>query len=215
LYFVDNKGLEVTNLTTDFCYTKTAIHFKNTRIQTQKSDIKATIDFSYKRENLIDFNNKVNIKATFNKSKLAVTDLKKYYKELSGNDIIDFSGKLNGTLNNFDLTKLNASSRNGIKIIGDLSFVNAVNPELGFIFAGDLKNLTATYSGLKSVLPNVLGKTLPTEFDKLGKFTIAGKVKVTPNQMDATVNLKSEIGGIISDLQILNIDAIDDASYSG
>ena len=215
LYFVDNRGLQVTNLTTDFSYSKTAMHFKKTRLQTQKSDIEATIDFRYKREDLVDFNNKVNIKATFNKSKLAVSDLKKYYNELSGNDIIDFSGKLNGKLNNFDLNKFSLVTKKGIKIIGDLSFVNAVNPERGFVFEADLKNLTATYKRLKNILPNVLGKTLPSEFDKFGKFTIVGQVKVTPEQMSATLDLKSELGGIISDLQILNIDNIDDASYSG
>ncbi|WP_254712539.1 translocation/assembly module TamB domain-containing protein [Polaribacter pectinis] len=215
LYFVDNKGLEVTNLTTDFTYTKTAMHFKNTRLQTEKSDVNANIDFTYKREDLTDFNNKVTIKAIFDKSKLAIKDLKKYYNELSGNDVVTFSGKLNGPLNNFDLKNFNLSSRNGIKIIGDLSFLNAVNPEKGFVFDGDLKNLTATYKGLKSVLPNVLGKTLPTEFDKFGKFKIVGKVSVTPEQMSATVDLKSEIGDIVSDLQISNISNIDYASYSG
>ena len=116
LYFIDNRGLEVTNLTTDFTYTKTAMHFINTRLQTKKSDINANIDFLYKREDLADFNNKVIIKANFNKSKLAVKDLKKYYNELSGNDMITLSGKLNGALNNFELKRLNLISKNGIKI---------------------------------------------------------------------------------------------------
>ena len=215
LYFIDNRGLEVTNLTTDFTYTKTAMHFINTRLQTKKSDINANIDFLYKREDLADFNNKVIIKANFNKSKLAVKDLKKYYNELSGNDMITLSGKLNGPLNNFELKRLNLISKNGIKIIGDLSFLNAVNPEKGFVFKADLNNLTATYKGLKEILPNVLGQTLPTEFDKFGQFKIVGKVKVTPEQMNATVDLKSQIGDVVSDLQISNIDNIDFASYSG
>ena len=215
LYFVDNMGLEVTSLTTDFSYSKTAMHFKKTRLQTRKSDIIADIDFTYKREDLVEFNDKVNIKAVFNKSKIAVPDLKKYYNELSGNDLINLSGNLDGKLNNFYLKKLWLTSKNGIKIIGDLEFVNAVNFERGFIFRGDLKNLTATYSELKKILPNVLGNTLPTEFKKFGKFTAKGKVNVTPKQIDATIDLKSQIGGIISDLLISNIADIDYASYNG
>ena len=215
LYFTDNRGLNISNLTTDFSYSKTAMHFKKTTLQTVGSKINADIDFTYNRKDLADFNNKVNIKANFTKSKIAVPDLKKYYNELNGNDVIRLSGKLTGKLNNFSLNKLWLTTKHGIKVIGDLDFVNAVNSEKGFVFRGDLKNLTATYNELRNILPNVLGKTLPTEFRKFGKFTIKGKVNVDPEKMDATIDLKSQIGDIISDLQIANIDDIDYATYSG
>ncbi|WP_105049136.1 translocation/assembly module TamB domain-containing protein [Polaribacter butkevichii] len=215
LYLKDNRGLDITNLTTDFSYSKTAMHFVNTTLQTRESEIKANIDFTYKREDLIDFNNKVNITASFVKSKVSVQDLKKYYNELSGNDDIYFSGNLKGKLNNFSLNKLWLTSRKGIKVIGDLDFVNAVNFEKGFVFRGDLRDLTATYKDLKSVLPNVLGKTLPSEFIKFGKFTIKGTVDVTPKEIKANLDLNSEIGAVVSDLQISNIDDIDYAAYSG
>lgn len=215
LYFVDNRALEVTNLTTDFSYSNTAMHFKKTTLQTKTSKLSADIDFLYQKEDLSDFNNKVNIKANFVKSKLAIQDLKKYYSELSGNDEILFSGKLDGKLNNFSLKKLNLKTNQGVKIIGDLAFVNAVNNENGFIFEGKLKNLTATYSELRNILPNVLGKTLPSEFGKFGKFIIRGNVKVTPEQIIAVANLNSQIGALFSDLQISNLDNIDYASYTG
>ncbi|WP_158838555.1 translocation/assembly module TamB domain-containing protein [Polaribacter sp. L3A8] len=215
LYLTDNRGLEVTSLTTDFSYSKTAMHFVNTTLQTRESEIKATINFAYKREDLVDFNNKVDITASFVKSKISVQDLKKYYNELSGNDDIYFSGGLKGKLNNFSLNKLWLTSRKGIKVIGDLDFVNAVDFEKGFVFRGDLRDLTATYSDLKSVLPNVLGKTLPSEFIKFGKFTIKGTVHVTPKEIKANLDLESEIGAVVSDLQISNIDDIDYAAYNG
>ena len=85
----------------------------------------------------------------------------------------------------------------------------------GFVFKGDLKNVTASYNELKTILPNVLGKRLPTEFRKFGEFTAEGLVHITSEQIDAKVNLKSKIGGIVSDLQISNIDDIDYASYNG
>ena len=215
LYFTDNKGVEITNLTTDFSYSKTQMLFKNTKLQTQQSEIDANILFSYNREDLADFNNKVNIKADFSNSSLSVLDLKKYYFELNGNDIINFSGKLRGTLNNFDLKTLDLYTQSGMKITGDLAFVNAVNSERGFVFEGDLKNLTATHKELKRILPNVLGNTLPTELDKFGKFIASGLIKVTPNQISASVQVKSQIGAIVSDLEILNIEKIDEASYNG
>ncbi|TXD51328.1 translocation/assembly module TamB [Polaribacter sp. IC063] len=215
LYFEDLYGLEVTNLTTNFSYSNTAMHFIKTTLQTKKSNIKADIDFTYEREDLSNFNDKVQINARFYQSKVAVQDVKKFYDELSGTDILDLKGNFAGKLNNFDLKKLNASSKKGLKIVGDLSFVNAVNKERGFIFEGNLKDLTATYRALKNILPNVLGNRLPSEFGKFGKFNLKGRVKVTPTQMEATTAVKSDIGSLISDLMISNIDDIDYANYTG
>ncbi|MBU3013017.1 translocation/assembly module TamB domain-containing protein [Polaribacter vadi] len=216
LHFTDKYGLKITNLTTNFEYTKTAMHFLETTLQTKNTDIKANIDFTYKREDLIDFNNKVQINAQFKDSKIAIQDVKKFYNELNGNDILSLkSGKVNGKLNNFEVKKLNLSSKKGLFINGDLSFVNALRTERGFIFEGDLANLRATYKELKNILPNVLGKTLPTDFEKLGKFNLKGHVKVTPVQIQADVIVNSQIGSTISDLQIGNIDNIDYATYNG
>jgi hypothetical protein len=215
LYFVDKYGLEVTNLTTNFGYSKTAMHFKETTLQTKNTDIKGDIDFNYKRKDLANFNDKVKIKAKFNASKIAVQDVKKFYNELSGNDILDFNGNLEGTINSFDLNKLKLYSKKGIKIEGDLSFVNAVSQERGFVFEGNLKTLSATYQNLKNILPNVLGNNLPSEFNKLGVFDLKGYIRVTPDQIQAEIEIKSQIGSAISDLQITNIDNIDYAVYDG
>ena len=215
LYFTDINGLEVSNLTTDFEYKKTAMHFKETTLETKYSTLKADIDFTYKREDLADFNNKVNIKAKFDNSKIAIKDLKKFYDELNGNDIIYFKGNVDGVLNKFDLSRLNLSTKNWIKLVANLFFENLINTERGFVFEGDIKNLTATHKELKKILPNILGKTLPSEFNKLGKFTLIGIVKVTPNQIIADVELDSEIGTVVSDLSLINIDDIDYADYEG
>ena len=215
LHFTDKFGLEVSNLSTDFSYSTTAMHFIKTTLETKNTAIKADIHFRYKREDLADFNNKVQIDAKFDKSNVAISDIKKFYNELNGNDILTLTGKLNGNLNNFGVDNLDLFSQKGLKVKGNLSFVNSVNTERGFIFEGNLDNLTATYNGLRAVLPNVLGKNLPSEFDKLGRFTVKGFVKVTPEQIQADTNINSQIGAAISDLQISNIDNIDYATYDG
>ena len=215
LYFKDYYGLNVSNLTTDFSYSLIAMHFNNTVLQTENTNLKGDIHFNYKREDLASFNDKVQIDANFEPSTIAVQDVKRFYNELSGNDVLDFKGKFKGKINNFQLKELNLTSKKGLVIIGDLAFKNVVAKNRGFIFKGDLDNLTATYTELKNILPNVLGKTLPTEFDKLGKFVLKGKVTVTPEKVFADVNVKSEIGSTTSDLQISNINDIDYAIYDG
>ena len=65
-------------------------------------------------------------------------------------------------------------SDQGIQIYGDFNFINAVNSELGFFLTADIKNITANHRQLNGILPNLLGKTLPTEFKRLETFTLFG-----------------------------------------
>jgi len=215
LYFKTNQEIQVTNLTTNYGYTRNAMHFNNTKLETENSSLIGDLLFTYKSGGLADFSDAVKIKANFKESKLKILDLKKFYKELNGEDVVSFSGNLNGKLNDFDIEKLLLSSVKGIYLNGDLSFKNAVNSERGFIFNADLKNLTATDKELRDILPNVLGKILPSELDKFGQFNIQGKVQLTPALMSASVRVKSQIGTFISDLEITDVAAIDTASYSG
>lgn len=215
LNFTDSYGLKVNSLTTDFFYSPTDMYVKNANLVTQSSHIKGDIYFDYQKGDLNDFLNKVNLKANFTKSKIGVQDIKQYYSELSGNDVISFYGNLNGTLNNFKVKRLNLTSKKGIEIKGNLAFVNAVTTEKGFSFKADLQKAKATYLKLKNILPNVLGKTLPSEFKKLGEFNIVGRINVSPKDINSNVNITSEIGNGTTNLKIENIDNIDYASYKG
>lgn len=216
MYFTENRGINVTDLSTQFTYTKTSMLFENTILQTDNNTrLDADIKLTYDRKDFADFNDKVHINAKFKKSDLAVKDLNKLYNELGGGDMMHFTGSIDGVLNNFSATNVNLHSKNGMRIIGDLGFVNALNTNRGFVFDADIKNVTANYFQLRNVLPNLLGKKLPTEFQRLGNFTMYGLVKVTPDQMEATLTVNSEIGTTVSDLQLTNIDNIDNATYIG
>ncbi|WP_299625616.1 translocation/assembly module TamB [uncultured Tenacibaculum sp.] len=216
LYLTDNRGLNVSNLTTDFSYSKTRMDFKETTIKTDNgSFLKSNIQFNYKRKDLASFTDKVKVKANFEKSTLAVKDASKFYRELQGNDKLIFTGKVDGTLNNFNANRINMYSKNGMVIRGDMGFVNSFNSERGFLFDADLERVSSNYNQLKSILPNVLGKTLPTTFKRIGNFSVSGLLKLTPEQMDATLNLDSDLGSTVSDLQLTNIDEIDNATYDG
>lgn len=216
MYFTENRGVKVSNLSTDFVYTKKYMQFDNTVLETNnKSKIQGDIKLTYNRKDFANFNDKVNVKAKFSKSALSIKDLSKLYKELSGNDIVYFTGDINGVLNNFSANNVRLYSKKGMRIVGNMGFVNAIKTSRGFVFDADLDNVTSNYYQLKSVLPNLLGRTLPTEFQRLGNFTLQGIVRVTPEQMDATLTVDSEIGTTISDLQLTSIDNIDEAAYVG
>ena len=215
LYFRTNQDLKVTNFTTNYKFTKSAMTFESTILETKNSRLSANIFFTYARGDLSNFNDKVQIEAEFKESNLKVLDLKKFYSELNGGDMISFSGKMKGKLNNFNLNNLKLTTEKGIRLDGNLGFKNAVNRERGFIFNGDLNNISANYKELKNIAPNLLGENLPSELEKIGQFDIKGKVNITPSKVKAILTLKSQIGTVVSDLEINNGDEIETASYAG
>jgi len=215
LSFVENHGIEIKNFTTDFVYTKQFMEFLNSTIKTENSNIQSDIKFTYNREDFSDFNNKVNIQADIFSADISQVDLKKFYNELGTDDILHFTTNINGQLNNFTTSNLKLKSNNGAIVNGDLNFKNVFNQENGFSLDARLSNLTSDYKHLKKLLPNVLGKTLPSTFEKLGRFTLVGDTYVTENLIDAQLTINSDLGTTISDLELSNISSIDEASYFG
>ncbi|MDG2194374.1 MAG: translocation/assembly module TamB, partial [Polaribacter sp.] len=215
LYFVDNRGIEITNLTTDFSFTKTQMLFQKTVLETRSSKVAAEIVFDYKREDLAYFNDKVMINAKFINSSLSLADLNKLYDEIEGDDILRFSGNILGTLNHFDAQKIVLISDKGMGIKADMRFVNAVDTDKGFVFDGDLKDIRTNYQQLIKIVPRIVGEKLPSELDRLGDFVLKGKTLVTSKTIDVDVAVASEIGIAKTDLKLTNVAVIDKANYLG
>jgi len=215
LYFIDDRGIEITSFTTDFSYTKKKMEFLSTVIKTETSNLSANIVFRYDREDLKDFIDKVAIHADFTNSRLSLQDLNKLYDEFGGEDVLMLNGKLEGTLNNFKVDTLDIASDKGIVIDGRIKLINAVSTEKGFSFDGDFKKITANYKELKSILPNLLGKKLPPEFKRLGNFTLIGKTKINNDNLDLDVIIYSRLGTTKADLELTNISDIVRSNYKG
>ena len=212
---IDDHDIVVTNLTTGFVYTKSKMTFANTKLVTEYSSIDADIIFNYKREDLVDFNNKVNIEADFHKANVSLIDLNKFYDELGKNDKVNFTTQFRGTLNDFTLKKLKLTSNRNSIIDGSFHFKNVVNTENGFSLNANIYELSSNYQNLRQLLPNTLGKTLPTTFERFGRFSIAGQSFITNELVDAKITIMSDLGRTVSDLKITNIDDIDNAKYIG
>ena len=212
---IENHGIIVSKFSTNFRYSRTNMSFENTELETLNSSIKTNIVFNYKREDLVDFNNKVFIDADFSNASVSLIDLNKFYSELGENDKVNFTTKFSGTLNDFRLQKLDLVSNRNTVINGAFHFINVINTENGFSLNADIYNLSANYDNLKLLLPNILGKTLPTSFQKFGRFSIKGRSYITNKMVDAQLEIMSDVGKTISDLRLTNINDIDNAKYVG
>jgi len=212
---IEDHGIEVTNLTTNFTYSKSKMGFEKTHLETPNSFIDTDITFNYKREDLADFTNKVSIDASVNKATVSLVDLHQFYNELGINDRVRFTAKLNGTLNDFKLNNLVLESNRNSIINGHFHFVNVVNTEQGFSLNANINELSSNYQNLKTLLPNILGNNLPPDLQQFGRFNITGKSFVTKETMNADVIVKTSLGKIIADLKMTNIDDINNARYAG
>lgn len=216
LNFLDSRGLRLKNLATNFSYTLTDMKFLDLDIKTEKSHLKGALHFAYERKDFKNFVDKVRLTANFQDSNLLLDDLNSYYNEFGANQHANFDVDLMGTLNNLAVSNLKLNTSRNSKIYGDIVFKNLFSLEPNtFYMNGRFKNLTSTYNDLTALLPNVLGKTIPSSFSKLGAFVITGQSQITSKKVIADLGINTELGFIDSNLKISKIDDIDNANYNG
>jgi len=190
------------------------MRFDSLQIKTPASLLKGNLIFNYDRKDFADFVNKVNVVADFKDSSVSFDEINLLYNQFGKGKEVVFSASINGVLNDLNAERLFVQSENtGIR--GDFNFKDLFNKEKSFEMNAKIKNLTTSYYQLRSLLPNILGNTLPSSFQKLGQFTIRGDTRVNETSITAKVNLNTAIGSSYSDLTLSNINNIDNASYKG
>ncbi|MEL6916284.1 MAG: translocation/assembly module TamB domain-containing protein [Bacteroidota bacterium] len=208
------EGLEIEKMATVFKYTKQQMRFDSLNIRTLESDLYGNVIFNYNREDFSDFTNKVNITAAFRESTVALDEINLLYNEFGKGKKVAFSSNINGVLNDLNTERLFVQSDNtGIR--GDFNFKNIFDAQAPFSMDANIKNLTSSYYQLRSLLPNILGNSLPSSFQKLGQFTIRGDALITDTSINSRINLNTAIGSSYSDLELMDINNIDNASYKG
>lgn len=215
--FKDHRGLIVENLKSDFTYTKQNIRLENTELKTKESVFKGDVIMRYNRKDFVDFNNKVVFDINTEKASISSNDIRHFYNELGPNKQFELRGKIDGTLNNFSAKNLYLRDNRNTQIAGDVQFKNLFQkPGQGdFYMKGSFDKVASSYEDLTDLLPNVLGKKLPSNMSKLGKFNLRGDAEVTTKYIIADFDLQTKLGNVKSDIVINDIDAIDNAKYKG
>ena len=214
--FKDSRGIAVKNLMANFEYALDHMTFGGLNIKTEQSELKGDLRFNYKREDLKDFTDKVNVVASFKDSDILLTELNVFFDEFGVNQRATLNADLSGTLNDLVVDNLNVASARNTRIIGDITFKNLFsNEEDSFALDGRFQNLASNYNDLTALLPKILGKSIPTVFSKVGNFRVSGTSHITAKHVDANIEINTELGFIKSDLELTNIDDIDNANYIG
>lgn len=214
LSLLSKKGLELSKLATNFKYTKQQMRFDSLNLLTPKSHLIGNLVFDYNREDLAEFIDKVNVNATFIDSKVSLDEVNVLSKQFGQGKEVFFSSSFNGVLNDLNVVDLFLQTDNtGIR--GDFNFKNLFTKEEPFLLTSQIKNITTSYYELRALMPEVLGKSIPSSFASLGQFTVRGDAIVTESSVDARVNINSAIGSSYADLNLTDVNNIDNAKYKG
>ncbi len=214
--FQDHRGLTVQNFTSDFTYNKTSILLKKLDLQTKNSRFSGDVALRYDRSSFKDFNNKVKFDIKIDSSSLATNDIRYFYKEIGSNRHFNLKSVIKGTLNNFTANNLNLVDNNQSEIKGNVTFRNLLGKKgQGFYMKGQFDKLSSDYKNLIGLLPNILGKKLPSSLDKLGRFNLRGDAEITTTTIATDFYMSTALGNIQSDIEMADINNIDNATYKG
>ncbi|SDB38453.1 Family of unknown function [Flavobacteriaceae bacterium MAR_2010_188] len=216
MQFLDSRGLRLQNLVTNFAITPVSMSFGNLVAKTAETRLKGDLEFNYVQEEFRDFVNKVNITANFKDSYIGFNDLNNFYDEFGDNQTARIDVDISGTLNDLQLKNLKLNSANNTRIYGDIKFKNLLDPaENSFAMDGDFYNMSSNYYELRSFMPNVLGRSLPSVFAKVGNFKISGQSYITKSTILADLDIVTNLGHIRSNMDMKRVNDIDNACYVG
>ena len=213
LTFLDTHGLRVNEMNTIFHYTLTQMRFDNLLIKTDNSQLNGEVVFDYERKDFAKFLDKVKISAKFTDSEIDFSELNYFYDEF-GNK----KGKLNteivGVLNDFTTKNFDFRSPSTV-IKGDVQYKNLFNSSRMFYMKGEFDRFSSNNYQLTTLLPNILGVNLPKNLNRLGQFNMTGITEITENIINADVQINTDIGKTILDINIVDVGDRENAFYNG
>ena len=207
-------GIDIEKLATNFKYTREQMRFDTLSLKTTGSELNGNITFDYQREDLADFEDKVQITAQFEESLVSLDEINLLYPHFGQGKTVELTSDLKGTLN--ALTAENLFLRtDDTGVRGDFTFANLFKAEDPFRMDANIRNITTSYYQLRALMPDILGKSIPPASEVLGRFTIRGNSVVTENSVNAQVNLNSALGSMYADLDLTEFDNLENAGYTG
>lgn len=216
LSFLDYRGLYVSNLKSNFEYTKTHIYLDDLVVKTTESNLVGKIHLLYDVKDFLDFNNKVTFKGTISNSILSSNDIRCFYDGLGKNLMFKVEADFQGPLNNLWLKKLILSNDSQTNLVGKILLKNSFDSKKDtFEMLSDFQNFRTDYFDLVQLLPNLLKDKLPIEVEKFQIMSFSGKTRLTTKKIHAKIQMFSKMGTLNSDFFINDYLDLENASYHG
>lgn len=201
LHFTEQSGLALKKFQAKISYDSTHAELNDLDLQINNSRITNRLALSYPSlQALKDSINELGIQAEFKKTTIALKDvlyfspdlLKKLpLKEENKNTVVTLSGKINGSLQDLNFSKLEISTKEktSVKVNGSLKNVT------------DIKNLFASasfeiISSKKDIQSLVIDSLIPKNISLPENISIKGSYKGYLKNFDADVVIKTSFGDV-------------------
>lgn len=208
------QGILIEDFKTQFSYSPKQMDFHNLLFETPYSHVEGKLKFTYIREDLQDFFDKVNIEAAFEKSLLSTTDLRRFYDGFGYAQEMNLSGIARGQLNNLDLQSLDVQGVDNTSIKGSLKLINSFG-DSPFKMDGNSVDITTTYEDLIALFPKALQANLPIYFKSFGITQLNGKIELSNDKLFTVLSMKTELGNAAMNLNFENYQKPETVQYKG
>lgn len=216
LSLLDHRKLFVQNLKARFSYTKKNMGLEDLELITAESALQGSVKLSYGPGDMKDFVNRVKFDFNIEKAAVSSNELNYFYNEFGRNQKFYLSTRLKGPMNNFVLHDLKLLDAGQSEIIGTVNFRHLFDRQgPGFYMDGNFGRVTSDYANLKSIMPRILGKSLPAILEKFGRIDMVGNVVLTKKDITTDLYVLSEIGEAEVDLSVKDYNKPNEASYAG
>lgn len=209
-----SRRFDINNLKGDFYYTLEGIILNNLNLKTKGSNILGDIELNHGGKGFSNFENNTIITANLKNTKVLTDDLNAFYNEFGNNQIINITGVVKGTLNDFSF-KGGQMSTGVMKVLGDFEFKNLLEGNDSYEVKVQSHNITTSYYELRRFMPRVLGDVVPIELKDLGLFNFSGNTSINRSDLITKSIIRSSIGNAETNLILGNIDDFDNAFYKG
>ena len=216
LSFRDSRGAKIQNLKTVFSYSLTQMSFDQLEIKSEHSTLFGQLQFDYDRKDFKDFLEKVKVSGFFKNSTIDLEELNVFYSEFGTTLKADLNTTFSGTLNDLQLESIDLTSTDNTSVVGKIKFKNVFKDTSGnFEMDAYFDQIASSNSNLKAVLPRILGGSLSSDFDALGRFDMRGTAKISNSELKTVMDIETDIGTLFVDLNLDQIKTIDNISYVG
>ncbi|HNP17836.1 MAG TPA: translocation/assembly module TamB domain-containing protein [Fulvivirga sp.] len=207
-----SSGLRLNKLVTRFSVSQRAMEFDSLELHAGSSIINNFVRFEYLSTlDLSDFNDKVNIIAHLENSKVNTKDLSLFAPVLSDlNENYQVSGDMKGTVKSFQVRNAHIFFGSGTSLKGNLRMDGLPNVQETFMSL----NLTSSYV----TIADFKKYTKPSTYQKIEPFehvSLSAEFLGFPNDFVAKGNFFTEYGKVSSDINLKIHDDISQSTYSG
>ena len=215
LQFDADRSYKLRGLSGKFLYTPEAMELEDMVLKAPQSEIKGSLHLNIADDAFADFNNRVVFDFKVEEANISTTDLKTLYEEFGASQNINFSGQLDGTLNDFKVSGLDMQGLGVSRINGDIRFQNLLGDDNTFKITGDYSQLQTSYDDLIRLLPNILKPALPVALKDVGAANLRGRGTVTQNSVYIKADINTSMGELVADMNMDNTSNAKNVTYRG